>query len=94
MIYFESPKRKKFWDTSSQPSTSTAKPNRFGKETVLGVRWDQNGVVYHALLNPGDAVKTIRYKQQMINLKNSFNESRMGQKTWRSNLTTRQCTDT
>jgi histone-lysine N-methyltransferase SETMAR len=75
-IYFENPKRKKSWVTPGQPSTSTAKPNRFGKKTMLCVWWDQKGVVYHELLKPGETVNTHRYRQQMINLNHALIEKR------------------
>lgn len=71
-IYFENPKRKKSWVDPGQPATSTAKPNRFGKKTMLCVWWDQRGVVYYELLKPGETVNTERYRQQMINLNHAL----------------------
>ena len=53
-IFFENPKRKKSW---VDPSTSTARPNRFGRK-MLCVWWDQKGVVYYKLLKPGETVNT------------------------------------
>ena len=44
-IYFENSERKKLWVDLAAPSTSTARPNRFGWETMLCVWWDQRGVV-------------------------------------------------
>jgi hypothetical protein len=35
---------------------------------MLCVWLDQDGVVYHKLLKPGETVNTDRYRQQMINL--------------------------
>lgn len=75
-IYFENPKRKKSWVTPGQPSTSTAKPDRFGKKRMLCVWWDQKGVVYYELLKPGETVNTDRYRQQMINLNHALIEKR------------------
>ena len=75
-IYFKNPKRKKSWVNPGQPSTSTAKPDRFGKKTMLCVWWDQKGVVYHELLKPGETVNTDRYRQQMINLNHALIEKR------------------
>ena len=49
-IYFQNPKRQKSWVNPGLPSTSTVKPDRFGKKTMLCVWWDQKGVVYHELL--------------------------------------------
>ena len=34
-IYFENPKRKKSWVDPGAPSTSTARPNRFGRKMML-----------------------------------------------------------
>lgn len=75
-IYFENPKRKKSWVTPGQPSTSTAKPNRFGKKRMLCVWWDQKGVVYHELLKPGETVNTDRYRQQLIELSRALLQKR------------------
>ena len=75
-IYFENPKRKKSWVSLGQPSTSTAKPDRFGKKRMLCVWWDQKGVVYHELLKPGETVNTDRYRQQIINLNDALMEKR------------------
>lgn len=75
-IYCKNPKRKKSWVNPGQPSTSTAKPDRFGKKTMLCVWWDQKGVVYHELLKPGETVNTDRYQQQMINLNHALIEKR------------------
>lgn len=75
-IYFENPKREKSWVSPGQPSTSTAKPNRFGKKTLLCVWWDQKGVIYYELLKPGETVNTERYQQQMIDLNRSILEKR------------------
>ena len=75
-IYFENPKRKKSWVDQGQPSTSTAKPNRFGRKIMLCIWWDQKGVVYHELLKPGKKVNTVRYRQQLINLNHALIEKR------------------
>ena len=75
-IYFKNPKRKKSWVNPGQPSTSTAKPDRFGKKTMLCVWWDQKGVVYHELRKTGETVNSDRYRQQMINLNHALIEKR------------------
>lgn len=62
-IYFENPKRKRSWITPCEPSTSTARPNRYGRKTMLCVWWDQKGVIYYELLKPGETVNTERYLQ-------------------------------
>ena len=64
-IYFENPKRKRSWVTPGEPSTSTARPNRYGRKTMLCVWWDQKGVIYYELLKPvnTETVNTERYRQ-------------------------------
>ena len=53
-IYFENPKRKRSWVTPGEPATSTARPNRYGRKTMLCVWWGQKGVIYYELLKPGE----------------------------------------
>ena len=38
-IYFENPKRKR-WVAPGEPPTSTTRPNRYGRKTMLCVWWD------------------------------------------------------
>lgn len=75
-IFFANPKRKKSWVSPGEPSTSSAKPDRFGKKTMLCVWWDQKGVVYYELLRPGETVNTQRYQQQIIKLGRELRKKR------------------
>jgi len=75
-VYFENPKRKKSWLALGEASTSTARPNRFGKKTMLCVWWDHKGIVYYELLKPGETVNGERYRQQLINLSHALLEKR------------------
>lgn len=75
-IYFENPKRKKSWVDPGQTSTSTARPNRFGKKTMLCIWWDQEGIIYYELLKPGETVNAHRYHQQLIKLNRAVREKR------------------
>ena len=59
-----------------EPSTSTTRPNRYGRKTMLCVWWDQKGVIYYELLKPGETVNTERYRQQMIDLNQALREKR------------------
>ena len=68
MDLFRESQRLKSWVDPGQPSTSTPKPNRFGKKTMLCVWWDQQGIIYFELLKPGETVNTDRYHQQLIKL--------------------------
>ena len=63
--YFENPKRKRLWVTPGEPSTSTARPNRYGQCSVFG---EIRKMFYYELLKPDEIVNTERYRQQMINL--------------------------
>jgi len=72
-IFFENPKRKKSWVNLS---TSTARPNRFGRKTMLCVWWDQKSVVYYELLKPGETINTKCYQQQLIDLNCSLLKKR------------------
>lgn len=75
-IYFENPKRKKSWVDPGQSSTSSARPNRFGRKTMLCIWWDQQGVLYKELLKPGETVNAERYRQQLTNLNHALIEKR------------------
>src|SRR5690625_2253179 len=75
-IYFENPKRRASWVSPGQPSTSTARPNRYGRKTMLCVWWDQKGIIYYELLKPGETVNTDRYQQQMVDLNRALREKR------------------
>lgn len=75
-IYFENPKRKRSWVSPGEPSTSTARQNRFGRKAMLCVWWDQKDVIYYELLKPGETVNTERYDQQLIRLKQALDHKR------------------
>ena len=76
-IYFENPKRKRSWVAPGEPPTSTTRPNRYGRRTMLCVWWDQNCEIYHKLLKPGEIVNTKRYRQRMIDLNQALPEKRL-----------------
>lgn len=75
-IYFDNPKRKRSWVSPGEPSTSTAKPNIHGKKVLLCIWWDQRGVLYYELLQPGETVTANRYGQQLAQLRNQLAEKR------------------
>ena len=60
-IYLKNSKRRKSCMNPGGPSTSSARPNRFGKKTMLCVWWDQKGVICYELLKRGETVNTNRY---------------------------------
>ncbi|GFW16840.1 mariner Mos1 transposase [Trichonephila clavipes] len=76
LIYFENPKHNRSCVDPGQPSKSTARPNRFGRKTMLCIFWDQEGPIYYELLKPGKTINTDRYKQQLLNLNDAILEKR------------------
>ena len=60
---------------SPQPSTSSSRPNRFGRKTMLCVWWNQEGVIYYELLKPGETVNAHLY-HQLIKLHRALREKR------------------
>jgi Transposase. len=60
----------------SEEGPSTPRPNHFGRKFMLCVWWDQSGIVYCKLLEPGETVNLQRYHQEMINLNRTLIEKR------------------
>ncbi|GFY35558.1 mariner Mos1 transposase [Trichonephila clavipes] len=75
-IYFKNPKRNRSYVDPGQPSKSTARPNHFGRKTMLYIFWDQEGPIYYELLKPGKTINNDHYKQQLLNLNDSILEKR------------------
>lgn len=75
-IYFDNPKRKRSWTDPGKPSRSTAKTNIHGKKVLLCIWWDQHGILYYELLQPGETVTAERYKRQIIELSNKLQTKR------------------
>ena len=75
-IYFDSPERKRSWVDLDASSTSNARPNRFGRKTLLCVWLDQRSVANYELLKPGEIINTKRYQQQLTDLNHSPFEKR------------------
>lgn len=75
-IYFDNPKRKRSWVNPGDLTTSTAKPNIHGKKVILCIWWDQQGVLYYELLQPGETVTANRYQQQLQQLRNQLSIKR------------------
>jgi len=84
-IFFENPKRKKSWVDSGQPSTSTVRPNRFGKERMICVWLNQEGVIYQQQfidLNRALLKKRPQYKkrQQKLILLHDIRQNRFARR--------------
>ncbi|KAL6258193.1 hypothetical protein P5V15_010122 [Pogonomyrmex californicus] len=75
-ILYDNPKRRKSLVDSSQPSTSTPKPNIHAKKVLLCIWWDWNSVLYYELLQPGETITADRYQQQLTNLSDALEEKR------------------
>ena len=74
-IYFKTPKRNKSSGYPGQPSTSTAKPDRFGKTTMLCLVGPERCGVPRAP-KTWLTVNTDRYQKQMINFNHTLIENR------------------
>ena len=86
-IYFQNPKRKKSWVDPVQPSTSSSRPNRFGRKTKLCVWWDQEGVIYYELLKPGETVNASPTTDQIASC-SAWKKAALSEKTnWFSFMT-------
>ena len=75
-IHYDNPKRKKSWGLPGHASTSTAKQNIHGKKIMLCIWWDQVGVVYFELLQPGETITGDRYRLQLMRLSRALKEKR------------------
>jgi Transposase. len=74
---FWEPKVEKIVAVPSEAGPSIPWPNRFGRKIMLCVWWDQSGIVYYKLLEPGKTVNAQRYHQEMINLNHALIEKRL-----------------
>ena len=64
------------WTDPGKPAASTPKRNIHGKKVLLCIWWDQHGILYYELLQPGETVTANRYVQQLINVNNELNVKR------------------
>lgn len=75
-IFFENPKRATGRVNPGGAVPSTSRQDRFGKKTMLCLFWDQKGLVYFELLQPGETVDQTRYQQQLRDLTAALLERR------------------
>ena len=62
---FSESQEQKSWVNSDAPSTLIARPNRFSRNTMFCIWWDQRGVVNYDVLKLGETVNTKRLQQQL-----------------------------
>ena len=79
------PKRQKSYVKPGQPAKSTAKPNIHGAKVMLCIWWDQKGVLYYELLEPGGTINGECYRTQLIRLKRAIVGKRPEYVTTRGN---------
>ena len=58
-VFYENPKRQKAWVLPGEPSPSTPKRNTYAQKVMLCIWWDQESMVYHELLKPGETLFAI-----------------------------------
>lgn len=75
-IRFRNPKRKKQWVKRGQATKPTPKQEFHEKKALLCIWWDQQGVLYHELLKPGETVTADRYRKQLMKLKRAMMKKR------------------
>lgn len=68
-IFFDNPKRSK-----TSESTSTSQPKSL--KAMLCIWWDENGVVYYELLQPGQTITDELYGEQLLKLSRALRENR------------------
>jgi len=75
-VYYDNPKRRKSWVSPGESTISTAKPNIHGKKVLLSIWWDQRGILYYELLQPGETVTANRYQHQLAQLRHEITVKR------------------
>lgn len=75
-IYYDNPKRKKAYVKPGQPGPSQPKRDIHADKVMLCIWWDQKGVLYYELLNPGQTITGDLYRLQLIRLKRAIAEKR------------------
>ena len=75
-IHYDNPKRLKSYGPPGHVPNSTAKPNIHCAKVMLCIWWDQKGIIYYELLNPGQTINAEVYRQQLIHLKRKIVENR------------------
>lgn len=75
-IFYDNPKRRASWVNPGEAAAPIVRPKRFGKKTMLCVFWDQAGLVYYELLQPGETVDAPCYQRQLSSLEQAVRQKR------------------
>jgi [histone H3]-lysine36 N-dimethyltransferase SETMAR len=67
-IYFDNPKRKRSWTDIGASAKHTSKQNIHGRKVLLCIWWDQKGILFYELLQPGETITALLYKQLLTKL--------------------------
>ncbi|CAK9796075.1 Histone-lysine N-methyltransferase SETMAR [Anthophora plagiata] len=72
-ILYQNVHRKRTWSKDNRPST-VAKPRLHPKKVLLSIWWDWEGVVYYELLPQGETINSVKYCNQLDQLKAAIAE--------------------
>ena len=75
-VLYDNPKRRKSWGFPGHASISSPKQNIHGKKIMLCIWWDQLGVIYYELLQPGETITGDLYRRQLMRLNRALQEKR------------------
>lgn len=79
-IHYDNPKPKKYRAKRGElvpfTSTSTPKQEIYGTKVMLCIWWDQKGVIYYELLEPGETITGETYRRQLMRLNRALKEKR------------------
>ena len=75
-VHYDNPKRRATYGYPGHASVSTAVQNIHGLKLMLCIWWDQQGVVYYELLQPGETITGEVYRRQLMRLSRALKEKR------------------
>ena len=75
-IFFDNPKKDKSWVFPEETPSKKPKRNIYGKKVLLSVFWDQKGVIFFELLDPGKTINAEKYCEQLEILKDKIHLKR------------------
>lgn len=75
-VHYDNPKRRATYGYPGHASVSTTVQNIHGLKLMLCIWWDQQGVVYYELLQPGETITGEVYRRQLMRLSRALKEKR------------------